>query len=276
MSAAQASTTTGAAAITAGAAALHVSAAPEAADDPLLTWRLWQLLDSAFPTGAFAHSGGLEAAAHAGQLPAGDEATLEHFIASLIASLCSLSLPFMLAARAVGARSGAGDADVAVAHVAALCGEMGAHYAGSAVARRASVAAGGALLRAGGAAFPEHAPALEALRRRCAAAGSAGGGVHGAPAFGLLCGLLGLSRGATARAAAFTALRDAASAATRLGIVGPMAAAALQARLAPRCEALLRDALAADVAPAEAAAAAPLLDTLQAGHDALFARLFQS
>jgi urease accessory protein UreF len=248
---------------------------PPAAEDPLLTWRLWQLLDSAFPTGAFAHSGGLEAAAHAGQLPAGDEAALENFIASLIASLCSLSLPFILAARAAGERAGAG----AVDDVAALCAEMGAHYAGSAVARRASVAAGGALLRAGAAAFPVHAAALEALRRRCGAgggAGGAGGGVHGAPAFGLLCGLLSLSREATARAAAFTALRDACSAATRLGIVGPMAGAALQARLAARCEALLRDALCADVAPAEAAAAAPLLDALQAGHDALFARLFQS
>jgi urease accessory protein UreF len=255
----------------AGTAALRISTpAPlPAAEDPLLTWRLWQLLDSAFPTGAFAHSGGLEAAAHAGQLPAGDEAALENFIASLIASLCSLSLPFILAARAAGERAGAG----AVDDVAALCAEMGAHYAGSTVARRASVAAGGALLRAGAAAFPAHAAALEALRQRC---GGVGGGVHGAPAFGLLCGLLGLSREATARAAAFTALRDASSAATRLGIVGPMAGAALQARLAARCEALLCDALCADVAPAEAAAAAPLLDALQAGHDALFARLFQS
>jgi urease accessory protein len=237
------------------------------AADPLLTWRLLQLLDSAFPTGAFAHSGGLEAAAHAGQLPAGDEAKLEDFLAAAAASYCSFALPFMLAARDAGA---AAPPDAAAA--AALCGALGAHLAGSVVARRASVAAGGALLRAGAAAFPEHGACLGALRARCLAPAAP----HGAPVFGFLCGALSVGRAAAARAALFCALRDACSAATRLGIVGPMAAAALQARVAPRCEALLQGALAAAVQPEDAASAAPLADALQAGHDALFARLFQS
>ena len=74
----------------------------------------------------------------------------------------------------------------------------------------------------------------------------------------------------------FAQLRDGCSAATRLGLVGPMAAAGVQARVAPRCEALLSAALAEAVPPEDAAAAAPMADALQAGHDCLFARLFQS
>ena len=51
-------------------------------EDAMLTWRLWQLVDSSFPTGAFAHSGGLEAASHVGLLPAADVATLEAWLAA--------------------------------------------------------------------------------------------------------------------------------------------------------------------------------------------------
>ena len=48
--------------------------------DEMLTWRLWQLVDSSFPTGAFAHSGGLEAASHAGLLPAAAQAAAARLV----------------------------------------------------------------------------------------------------------------------------------------------------------------------------------------------------
>ena len=42
------------------------------------SWRIWQLMDSAFPAGAFAHSGGLEAAWQAGWVRGAEE--LERFV----------------------------------------------------------------------------------------------------------------------------------------------------------------------------------------------------
>jgi urease accessory protein UreF len=139
------------------------------------------------------------------------------------------------------------------------------------VARRASAAAGAALARAAAAAFPAHAEQLDSLRSR-----TAPGALHGAVSLGFLCGLLRLSACSCGRALLVSQLRDGCSAATRLGLVGPMAAAALQARAATRCESLLADALSRNISVHDAASAAPLADTLQAGHDALFARLFQS
>ncbi|MDB5296990.1 MAG: putative urease accessory protein UreF, partial [Phycisphaerales bacterium] len=42
------------------------------ADTAAADWLLWQLVDSAFPTGGFAHSGGVEAAWQHGRLRDGD------------------------------------------------------------------------------------------------------------------------------------------------------------------------------------------------------------
>ena len=43
------------------------------ADDAVTDWAVWQLVDPLLPTGGFAHSQGLEAAAHAGLVAGGDE-----------------------------------------------------------------------------------------------------------------------------------------------------------------------------------------------------------
>src|SRR5690349_2062276 len=56
---------------------------------------LWQLMDSALPTGGFAHSGGLEAAWHHGELRDANE--LESFIDASISQCGRASLPFMTA-----------------------------------------------------------------------------------------------------------------------------------------------------------------------------------
>jgi len=55
-------------------------------------WLIWQLADSAFPTGGFAHSGGLEAARQQGEVRGG-ESLMEYLQVSL-RQLAQASMPF--------------------------------------------------------------------------------------------------------------------------------------------------------------------------------------
>ena len=59
-------------------------------------WRVWQIVDSAFPTGAFAHSFGLEAAWQQGEIE--DVAALRRFLDASICQAGRSVLPFVTAA----------------------------------------------------------------------------------------------------------------------------------------------------------------------------------
>jgi hypothetical protein len=61
-----------------------------------LDWLLWQLADSALPTGGFAHSGGLEAACSSTLVQTPDD--LERFLRTSVFQV-GRTLPFVLAAR---------------------------------------------------------------------------------------------------------------------------------------------------------------------------------
>ena len=56
----------------------------------------WQLVDSAFPTGSFAHSGGLEAAWQSGEIP--NLAALEGFAVAVLEQTGHGTLPLLNAA----------------------------------------------------------------------------------------------------------------------------------------------------------------------------------
>jgi urease accessory protein len=215
-------------------------------------WALLQLADSAFPTGGFAHSAGLEAAQQLGRLHGPEE--LSGFVEEALWSAGSFNLPFVRAARATP--------DVHAA-VDAVCDAATPGH----VANRASRDQGQAFLRAA-AIFSPATSRLAEETRRLKLPG------HLAPAFGAVLGLLGAQDEDTCRVFLYLGARGIFSAAVRLGIVGPIEAQALLAHAAPTMTAVLAACHAAG--PADAASTSPVVDLLQGHQDRLYSRLFRS
>ncbi|XP_044418938.1 urease accessory protein F [Triticum aestivum] len=139
------------------------------------------------------------------------------------------------------------------------------------VGRTASTLQGSALSRVAASVFTE-IQSLQDLRRTFL--GSTSVLFHHAPIFGLICGLVGFDSETTQRAYMFVAMRDVISAATRLNLIGPLAASVLQHQVAPDAEKMLQKWRDRDVS--EASQTAPLLDALQGCHAYMFSRLFCS
>ncbi len=214
---------------------------------------LLQLADSAFPTGGFAHSGGLEAARALGLVE--DAGGLRAFAAEALLAAGTFGLPFV---------SAAFDAPEAFLALDLRCD---ASTPGP-VANRASRAQGQALLRAGAAVLGGEAAALSARVRRDRSPG------HLAPVHGAVLSLAGASREEAQDLFLFGALRAVVAAAVRLGLTGPLEAQALQARLATEAERIAR--ACAHRTLDEVAQPNPLLDLTQSHQDRLYTRLFQS
>jgi urease accessory protein len=225
-----------------------------AAAGPHDDWVLWQLVDSAFPTGGFAHSGGVEAAWQHGLLPDGD--ALAAFVRDAVRQAASAAVPIAMAVAADPAAAARWDAfyDATVTN----------H-----VANRASRAQGRALLATAAATFDAAAlreAADRARRDRLAC--------HLPTAFGATAAALGLPPAATARAYLFLIVRGCVSGAVRLGLVGPLEGQRVQAAASRDATAAAELALATP--PAAVAQTAFVADLLQATQDRLYSRLFQS
>jgi urease accessory protein len=215
-------------------------------------WLVWQIVDSAFPTGAFAHSFGLEAAWQQGEVSDGEALT-----AFLEAALCQAGhsvLPLVTA--------GFGDPR-ALETLDALADA----FLTNPVANRASRIQGRALAATASRVWPS--PALHGLRARADATCA-----HLAPLSGAICQSLGLPLVTTQRVVLFGVARGVLSAAVRLGMVGSYEAQRLQYACGADVEAVIGrcGALGAD----DLAQTAPILDILHAAHDRLYSRLFQS
>ena len=165
------------------------------------------------------------------------------------------ALPFVAAAHAT---------PEAIGELDALCDVVTTSH----VANRASRAQGRALLDAGARIFPE---ALGAQREAARAARRA---LHLGPTAGLTLGALGVGRDEAQAVVLHWTLRGVASAAVRLGLVGPFEAQRLQAEAETTLAAVLSQcgALGLD----DVAQTAPLVEAAGMGHDGLYSKLFQS
>ena len=217
------------------------------------SWLEWQLADSAFPVGGYAHSSGLEAAWQQGEVNAG---SLDRFVCDAIAQAGSSAVPFVCAAH---------DDPSALPAIDQRCDA----FLRNPVANRASRVQGRAWIGTIERSFPR--PEVHAF---CDTVRAQPIGRHYAPLVGAALRTLGVDRDAAARLFLFGVCRGTFSAAVRLGIVGTTDA---QRMLAERADDLDRT-LASSVMLSvdEAAHTSPLADLWQASHDRLYSRLFQS
>ena len=212
-------------------------------------WLLWQLADSAFPTGGFAHSGGLEAAWQQGEIQ--NRAELNSFLETNLRQLARTTIPFINAAFAQP--DGFVEQDQ-------LCDAFLSNH----VANRASRLQGRAFLTAAERIF-QVTPTGSREDIRFA---------HLAPVFGACLFRLKVSHATALRLFVFNHLRGILAAAVRLNIAGPMEAQILQHRLAPLAETVA--AQSAGFTLDDLAQIAPLQDLWQGAQDRLYSRLFQT
>ncbi|KAE9045117.1 hypothetical protein PR003_g2622 [Phytophthora rubi] len=239
-----------------------------AAAAPAGDWALWQMVDSLYPTGGFAHSLGLEAATQEGLVAA---SSLRDFLSASLHQSANMALPLVFSAHQIGADS---DPAALVEAALQLNSRATALYSNH-VARKASLAQGAALLRLALSTYaPSHGRLQTLLSLRKEAKARRQPGVHHAVLFGLVCALLGLQAEPTQRMYLFVTTRDVLSAATRLNLVGPMEAAKLQFEATPLLEKVFQE---KKNRPVEMSySSAPVLDLVQAMHDQLYTRIFNS
>jgi urease accessory protein len=215
---------------------------------------VWQLIDSAFPSGGFAHSAGLEANLQHGHVT--DGAGLHAFAKQALAQCGRSALPLVTAAHRRANDLAALDA-------------LSDVFLSNPIANRASRAQGRALLTSAARSFPDVqiAPIGATIRGE----GLAG---HYAPLFGRIFATLDVELIETRRAFLFISARGVASAAVRLGIIGSYEAQKMQSEVASHIDVVIQTC--GELGPSEIAQTAPLIDLFQSTHDRLYSRLFQS
>ena len=213
-----------------------------------------QLADSAFPSGSFAHSGGIEAASSWGELRSPE--SLKSYLETVIRQAPCGTLPLLVAAHRKSD---------SFAELDQLCNAVLSNH----VARRSSSTQGRALLATAARVFSS--PEINQLQQHVKEQALP---THLAPVFGALTFHLEISLDKSLQVFLYTLLRDLVSAAVRLNIIGPHAGQRLLLELTPELELAARQAVELELE--DIAQTAPLVEILQVNHDRLYSRLFQS
>jgi len=213
-------------------------------------WLTWQVVDSAFPTGAFAHSCGLEAAWQHGEIR--DAGELRQFLHGALQQVTFGNLPLVNAAYREPERLECLDARADA-------------FLLNSVANRASRIQGRTLLATAGRVWPS--AALADLSARAARTSA-----HVSPLTGATFKAVGLSLTTIQQVVLFGTARSVLAAAVRLGIAGSYEAQQLQASCGPWLDELLRRAAELDLD--DLAQTAPIADLLQARHDRSMGSVF--
>lgn len=218
------------------------------------SWLVWQLADSAFPAGGFAHSGGLEAAWQHGEVRG--RAELTEYLRTALAQLAHNAMPF---AHASFTR------EEDLLEIDQHCDAFLSNHVANRVSRLQGQAFVASVERTFG------SSELKELRARLVEGEMPG---HFAVVFGTIIKLLGLNSDYAPRLFVFLQLRGWISAAVRLNIIGPLEGQGIQHQLSEEAE---RTAMRfGEVALDDVAQSAPLLDLWQGTQDRLYSRLFQS
>jgi urease accessory protein len=215
-------------------------------------WLAWQVVDSAFPTGAFAHSWGLEAAWQHGEVD--DLHALRLFLDASIQQAGYASLPLVNVAYLAPDRLETLD-------------ELAEAFLINPVANRTSRVQGRTLVATASRIWPS--AALADLKARAEAMRA-----HVAPLSGAVFREIGLPLSTARKVVLYGAARGVLSAAVRLGIAGSYEAQRMQFECGPGLD-LLADRC-GGLGARDLVQTAPILDLLQSRHDRLYSRLFQS
>ena len=215
-------------------------------------WLAWQVVDSAFPVGVFAHSWGLEAAWQSGHVP--DSEALQRFLHGSIQQTGYGALPLLGAGYRRPDQLGALD-------------ELADAFLINSVTNRASRVQGRTLVATAARVWPSDAMTDLVTQARS-------GRAHVAPLSGRVFQVIGLPVETARKVMLYGTARGVLAAAVRLGIVGSYQAQQMQHHARPWLDTTLEQCGA--LSPEDLCQTAPILDLLQAGHDRLYSRLFQS
>jgi urease accessory protein len=208
-------------------------------------WRFWQILDSAFPTGGYAHSGGLEAAQQLGEVR--NRTELESFVEASLWQAGRTGCPFLGAARAE---------PLALDELDRACDV----FINNTVANRASRAQGRSLRAAANQVFGVGLPEVPYG--------------HWVIVLGALAAGLDWPVALAHDTHLYFHLRGLLASAVRLNLVGPMEGQRWQFRWGILAQEIARACATPDAS--RAVQTAPLLDLWQGNQPRLYSRLFQS